>query len=283
VASIEPTVLLAIADGLALKSAREFADLVDRNRRPLRFKIFACGIGKTGTLSISAVFGRYRSAHQFMMHETLEEIRRRERGETDEEALRAFLLERDTAGGLELDSSGHHFAYLDLLVDAFPGARFLFTIRDCYSWFESVVGQISLPRGGFDSPGPFDFDAMKEACRDRERLLAELDDWLDGPLAYWAWANGKALDAMPQERSLVVRTHEISQRLDRMAGLAAVDVATLYGGRSHADVLRSTDPDRLRGPFSDHCSALMEAFFPGYALEDYLAGRPIPPHPDLSP
>ena len=68
--------LLLITDNLHIKRAREFLTLTHLNKYHEDFKLYNVGIGKTGTHSIAAVFGNYRSHHQFIINETLEVIKR---------------------------------------------------------------------------------------------------------------------------------------------------------------------------------------------------------------
>ncbi len=284
---VELNLLLRIADNLELKNASGFMELMNANK-PLSFEAYNVGIGKTGTLSIAAIFGNYRSRHQFLLIETFEMIRKFEQNEKSKKELCDFIVERDRSGCLEMDSSGHHYFYLKILVDEFPEAKFIFVIRDCYSWFDSVINMLHLPNGGFGSPGAFDFDRLKPVCRDKERLLRELPDHIDGPLEFWASANRKALDNLPPDRSLIVRTNEISDRLDTMADFIGVPVETLIREHSHVhkaakklDILKAADPKFLERKFNSICSPLMREFFPSYSLTDYLNREPVPPHPKL--
>ncbi len=185
---VETNVLIRIADNLGLKRSSDFIGVMNANK-PLSFKAYNVGIGKTGTLSLAAVFGNYRSRHQFLMTETFEQIGKLEKDEITKKEFRDFIVARDRAGCLEMDSSGHHYFYLDILAGEFPEAKFIFIIRDCYSWFDSVINMLHLPKGGFGSPGSFDFDRLKPICEDKERLLRELPDRIDGPLEYWVSAN----------------------------------------------------------------------------------------------
>ncbi len=278
--------LARIADGLHMASAEEFAQLMRLNPNPSRFKAYSVGIGKTGTMSMAAIFGNYRSYHQYMMSQTLDMIWKYDRGDVSRPEFRAFILERDASAQLEMDSSGHHYHYVDILAEEFPSAKFIFVIRDCYSWFDSVVNMLHLPNSGFSSPGDYDFDALKPICEDETRLLRELGDHLDGPLEFWASTNKKALGDLPPERTLVIRTNEISARLDDMADFLGVPVESLNAERSHVhkttkklDILKKADLDVLEAKFNQHCAPLMQRFFPGYGPRDYLLGNPIPPHP----
>jgi len=283
---VKPAVLARIADALRMATAQEFTDLMRLNPNLSRFKAYSVGIGKTGTMSMAHIFGAYRSYHQYLMSETLDMIWRYDREEVSRLEFRDFILERDASAQLEMDSSGHHYSYVDILAGEFPSAKFIFVIRDCYSWFDSVVNMLHLPNSGFSSPGDYDFDGLKPICEDEARLLRELGDHLDGPLEFWTSANRKALDDLPPERTLVVRTNEISARLEDMAGFLGVPAESLNAQQSHVhkavkklNILKKADFDILEAKFNQHCGALMEKFFPDYGLKDYIFGNPIPAHP----
>jgi len=277
--------LLRVNNNLGMKSAREFVKLMHLNKYHEDFKIYSVGVGKTGTLSIAGIFGNYRSQHQFVIHETLMVIKQFEKNEITYPEFRDFILKRDRLGGLQLDSSGHNFFYMDILADALPSAKFLFVIRDCYSWLDSVVNMLHLPHSGFGSP-KFEFEILESICKDEKKLRRNLCRYIDVPLGFWAWANRMIVEKLPPSRSLIIRSHEISQSLDKLAHFAGVPVGSLIAARRHANkgrcklgILHQVDHDFLEAKFREHTEDLMANFFPGYDLRAFLEGKPIPKHP----
>ncbi len=284
---VEYHILLKIADALLFKTAADFMALMDANKQ-LKFKAYNVGIGKTGTLSMATIFGNYRSEHQFEMTEILQAIKYLEKENISREQFVDCIMKRDLKACLEMDSSGHHFFYLDILAEKFPEAKFIFVIRDCYSWFDSVINMLHLPNSGFTSPGKYDFDHLKPICEDKTVLISKLPEHIEGPLGFWAEANQKAINTLPRDRSLMIRTHEISQRIDKIADFIGIPADTLIRERSHTNkgrtklnILHAVDGGFFEEKVNDICSPLMKDFFPGYSLSNYLNKNPIPRHPEL--
>jgi hypothetical protein len=94
------------------------------------------------------------------------------------------------------------------------------------------------------------------------------------------------LEKSPPSRSLIIRSHEISQSLDKLSHFAGVPVGSLKATRSHVNkgrcklgILHQVDYEFLDAKFREHTESLMADFFPGYDLRAFLEGRPIPKHP----
>ena len=60
-----------------------------------QFQCYCVGLAKTGTTSIAAIFGRYRSEHDFMFEETMAKIAAWREGQISPELFAEFILERD--------------------------------------------------------------------------------------------------------------------------------------------------------------------------------------------
>lgn len=241
------------------------------------------GIAKTGSTSMAGIFARYRSAHEFMSRESAEVIGRHASGEMSREALTDFVRRRDVLGRLEMDSASFNYSFADILVDEFPSALFIVTIRDCYSWLDSLLNM--LP-----SIAPYVPDWVVEygrrvnggvlppsALASREMLLQHLPDLIETGLRLWSGANERLLRVLPPDRTLFVRTGEISSSLDRIAAFVGVPATTLSAERSHLfpggeklGLLHEIDYRFLDERFTYYCRDLMREFFPGYSLRDFL-------------
>ncbi len=290
---LPPSQLVSIADGLHLRKAAEFTSLLALNGLTRRFQAYCLGVARTGTKSISGIFGNYRSAHEFWQRDVHQLIVERNQGRVSRSDLVAFIHDRDGAGCLEMDSAHFHRYYVDVLVEAFPEARFICLIRDCYSWLDSVINFFTLPHvealwtRELENGIPFplslgDCEAKREWIRNFERHV-------DVPLAHWAATYQAVLAKLPPERSLVIRTHEIDDGIARMAELVGVAPDTmlwenrhLHKSIHHTDALRCCDVGFLQEKCDRHCGELMAEYYPGYAFEDYLEGNPIPAQPALS-
>jgi hypothetical protein len=240
---------------------------------PRRAQLYCVGAAKSGTNSIAGVFeDRMRALHEPESDRLMSILFGHFAGAVDRDELTRFLRERDRRLWLEVDSSQLNYFVLDLLLDEFPDAKFLLTIRDCYSWLDSMINQ-SLTRPTPPAwrrlrdvrfrPGDFRHSA-------EEKVLAERGLYtLDGYLSYWAAHNATVLRRVPREKLLVVRTDRISQSVRHIADFAGVPLAKLNLRKAHSfkneefrGVVSMIAPRFLEEKVSMHCREIMQAYFP---------------------
>ncbi len=249
-----------------------------------RFHAYNIGIPKTGTTSIAALFGAYRSAHEFMFPETVEQIVAVNNGLISDEAFREYIIYRDRKGCLEMDSASFNHYYLDILVESFPNAKFIFTIRDCYSWLNSFLNMLLRWRAFDKNPpkwhleysrfifGELNFDIFSS----RPNCINKLPELLDIFLRFWRDSNRYILERLPKERSLVVRVNQISESIDKIADFVGIPGNSLISEVRHANqasgtfnLLKSMNSDVLEERCAFYCSDLMSRIFPGYSLDNF--------------
>ncbi len=263
--------------------------------KPRNFMLFCVGIPKTGTTSLATIFGNHRSEHEFMFGLTAENIIAHHQGLMSQEEFRNFLVKRSRAGSLEMDSSSFNHHYLDFLVEEFPEAKFVFTIRDCYSWLNSFLNMpLTMKLLPPESWKPRWMDFMIEGFKaeyfaSEKTLIPRLPELLEGFLSFWSLANSRALsilDLLPKEKVLIIRTPEISSSLKKLATFAGVPLETLRAeshsynrGPGNLDFLRAVDRKLLKSVCTRHCTPLMNRFFPDVTLEatSILNGSSIQP------
>lgn len=287
---IDPSALLNIADSLKIKSGAEYIHFLKSNGVVRRSHLYTVGLVKTGTASIRGLFENYRSTHEFLQWDTHQAVSDYFTGKTDREAFRLFLLSRDIKGGfIECDSAHYNRHYIDILAAEFPSAKFICLIRDCYSWLNSVIAYFTFPKrealiaDGYSNGFPFSLPVGD--CEEKKELVRNFEKYIDHPLTLWREEYEKILANLPPGRSLIVRTHEITPRLDEIALFAGIPADTLSHENSHlnkgvykVDILRNLDRGFLESKFNEHCCGLMDRFFPGYSLADYYSGLKIEPH-----
>ena len=117
-------------------------------RGPRRTQVFGVGMGKSGTHSLAAIFtAKVRAAHELEVLPLVARVCDWHDGRLDEARLRQWLRDRDRRLRLEVDSSAPNAHVLDLLLTEFPAARFVLTIRDCYTWLDSAINHaLRFPR-----------------------------------------------------------------------------------------------------------------------------------------
>jgi len=242
-------------------------------QRPRRFQAYCVGTAKSGTHTIAGLLShRYRTAHEPEDNATIDMILAAANGSINKREITEFVRKRDKRLRLELESSHFNHFFIDILVNEFRRARFILTIRDCYSWTNSFINH-QLARGVSSDNWRrlrdlrFKPDKFKHAKE--ERILADHGLYtLDGYLSYWAAHNTRVLTAVPQHRLLVLRTNEIRQQVKEIAGflnipLESLDVTKTHLFRAKKDFGLLADIDRrfLEQKVNEHCRELMSKYF----------------------
>jgi hypothetical protein len=247
--------------------------------RVRRTRLYCIGTGKTGTHSIAAMFSRnVRSAHEPEALQLIEKIIARKEQRISEEELTQWLRVRDRKLALEVDSSALNFWILDLLLRKFPDARFVLTIRDCYSWCNSTMNHAARHAARFPEGVPplwiqvwflrFRPDLYQHAPE--ERLLQEKGFYsLDGYLSHWTRHNSEVIEKVPAGRLFVVRTDQIGEKALEIADFAGLPRRAVRLDRTHdfrnpskEHILSQLDRAFVERKVEQHCRPLMTRFFP---------------------
>lgn len=111
--------------------------------RVRRAQVFCVGTAKSGTHSIASMFsGNVRKGHEKEALDFIDAFFLWQEKKITGREYRDWLVARDREIALEVDSSWFHGLIVDLLVSEFPNARFVLTIRDCYSWLNSEFKRV---------------------------------------------------------------------------------------------------------------------------------------------
>src|ERR1700733_5819334 len=244
-----------------------------------RTQLYCVGTAKSGTHSIAAMLtDQVRAQHEPQAELLIHRILEISAGRISREALADWIRARDRDLNLEVDSSQLNFFILDVLLREFAGARFLLTIRDCYSWLESLINHsLASPASGpWTELRNLRFKPERFTHSPQEAVLKNRGLYtLDGYLSYWAEHNSKVLRIVPPERLLVVRTDRISAKACRIAEFAGLPPEAIQPGRAHAFkgvhrsiILEELDRAYLESKVDRHCRPLMARFFPEFASFD---------------
>jgi hypothetical protein len=257
------------------------ADIAFRTKRLLlgrskvrRTRVYCVGTAKSGTHSIYSMFSRnVRAGHEKEALQFIDTFFQWQEGRMPEREFREWILARDREMALEIDSSWHHILILDFLADSFPDARYVLTIRDCYSWLNSEFKRVLHT----PSQQPqrvklrsFIYDAGSKTHAPEEQVLKDAGLFtIDNYLMRWAAHNEKVLAAIPRERLLVVRTEQIRARAYEIADFAGLPRYTVQLQRTHEyrnpvqrEIIREIDPVFLERKVEQYCRPLMSRFFP---------------------
>ncbi|MGH7991968.1 MAG: sulfotransferase [Limisphaerales bacterium] len=239
-----------------------------------RTRFYCVGMAKSGTHSIHSMFSRnVAAAHEPQALSLIEKFFDRQENRITAAEFHAWLVARDRELSLEVDSSWFNVLILDFLVREFPQARFLLTIRDCYSWLNSEFKRV-LRQHAQDwqrvKLREFIYKPAGAAYSPLEKILQDAGLFpIEGYLARWTAHNEKVLAAIPADRLLVVRTHEIRLRAFEIADFArlprhAVRLTRAYDFKNPVgrNLIHEFDRDFLEQKISQHCRPLMAKFFP---------------------
>jgi len=270
-------------------AVRSFKRLVKRSPlwpilRPRRFHAYCVGPAKSGTVSVNGMFSSsYRSGHEAAFLEVIEMAISRLDGRLTPQAAMRRLRKRDRKLQLEMDSFNQLSVFVEELVEAFPRAIFLLTVREPRSWLRSIVNQhlnvdVSnraperrLRQLFFGPPGATYSSGEEEL----ERLgLFPLDGYLSG----WSAHYRRVMDAVPSQRLLVIRTKNLSGSVDRLAEFLSIAPDSINTERSHMHrcprdhgVVGRLDSGLVEDKVASNCEAVMSRIV---AVIDALDGEP---------
>jgi len=241
---------------------------------PRRTRLYCIGTPKSGTHSIAALFeNSLRAYHEPDNLEVINKVLDLAEGRITPDEMHRYIRIRDRRRTIEVDSSHLNIFLLEALIEEFPDARFILTIRDCYTWLDSLINHsLKVPHIGKEWIRLRDlrFRPKVFSHAPEERVLKEHGLYtLDGYLSYWSTHNEKVIAALPDDRLLVVRTDAISASTNAIATFAGLPKEVVSPEKSHAfrnpakyHILRQIDADFIDQQVRFYCNPLMERFFP---------------------
>jgi hypothetical protein len=214
--------------------------------------LYGVGLPKSGTASIAELFSEYRSSHEPKNRAFLKDRNLYLKRQLSEAQMRRLLRDRDRQLALEVESSHFYVYVVDLLVTMHPAAKFVLTIREPISWLRSFINDTH----SFDSRDPSSVWNVYRDLRMRtavphpaeEKILAEAGLYaLEGYFSYWRTHIERVTKAVPCKQLFVVRTSELSNKLQELADFADVPLSSLHVEKaySHKGARRLTFVDGL--------------------------------------
>ncbi len=240
---------------------------------PRRFHAYCVGIEKSGTTSVAAAFNpAFRAVHEASWEAMIDLIIQHQDGRLSTDEAEKILLRRDRSLWLELESSWLLAYWIDIYLKLFPEAKFILTIRDPYSWLDSVLNHEKGRQVGpiWSRILQRFYQGDKLRSPPEERRLEQRGFYpLDGYLAAWNRHNRMILQRVPRDRLLVVRTHRLTQSLPQIARFLNIQENMLnikqshtYAAVRHYDFLREVDIRYLDDKVAHHCGELSRLYFP---------------------
>jgi hypothetical protein len=247
---------------------------------PRRFRAYGVGPGKSGTHSISNLFKPYyRTAHEPEPERALNVLMRFRAGTATEGELLEYLEDKDRRLGLEMDCASYNTLVAGRLAELYPRARFILSVRDCFTWANSAINQM------LNNPQVFAYwSAWRTALYGRledcaydhaEAILKQHGMWnLDKFYQVWADHYRTVLGTVPSDRLLLLRIQDLGQRNDEIAAFIGIEPDTLstYGAkdfqtRRDFGLLTAVDPGFVTGRAQAICGDLMRTFYPDVACD----------------
>jgi hypothetical protein len=237
-------------------------------------RAFCVGQAKSGTASVCGLLAtHYRAAHEPEREQLLDLILREGRSALDADAVDACLIERDRRLNLEYDIAWANQFIVGHLLAVFPVARFIVLVRDPYTWLQSIIGHLSSRQIPSDVRSFLDWWFKPERyphTRD-DRALETCGVYsLAAFLNAWNRHVDSCAQALPPDRRLVLRTHELNQSYAALAGFLEIPLESLDTQSGHLN--RSTWSGRLdsllEGTYLNDmvgsvCGDNMTRYFPG--------------------
>jgi len=250
------------------------------------------GLPKTGSSTLAALLGGFRTRHEWDMLRLLDLGLRLRGGELTAEEFKREAGARLFPPRLEFDDATCHHLYADVLVGHYPDARFVLTARDPLGWANSMVdmglrqrallamaaeGRVDLTRAMTHYAGGA-WDLELDTCPDPTDVVVEL-------LRAWGEHADRMAAVLPGERTLVLRTERLDDAAPAVAAfLGAPEPSLVPAGRrnrapARIDHVAGSDRDRVRQAMVQWCASGIDALAPDWtarvaAALDAPDGRP---------
>ena len=270
--------LAAIAKAFTFKNAMDYFYFLSLNGAKRHFRLYTLGLPKTGTVSLQALFGNYRSGHEFWQWDTNQKYIRFKEQTIGKEELRDFLIYRDAAACLDMDSAYFNRYFIEILAETYSDAKFIYMVRDPVSWVRSQVNYFmdiqkeALQSNRIDNGFPFDLPRGDQ--RSRDSFLQRIDEYIE--ITFKSWGNSyrsilNQTQHLSSDRYCFIATNRISQKIGDLASFAGISEKNLIVEKAHSnisvynvDILKIVNTELIDRYYRKHCKDLM------YELSDKL-------------
>ena len=246
---------------------------MEGNTASNRKRIFCVGTAKSGTHSIHSIFKETcNSAHEPENDELIRKIIDYKKNHISDSEIREFVKNRVIRLNLDLDSSQLNFFIFRFLQEEFEEARFILTIRDCYTWLDSFINHsLAYPAAEkWTMLREIRFGEKTGYFPPEEQILkANGLHMLDGYLKYWTFHNQQVISKTPGNKILILRTDKISDSIGELSLFSGYALQNISTSQRHAfknpnkyDILNKINPYYLEEKIKKYCSVLMEQYFP---------------------
>lgn len=196
-----------------------------------KFHAFCVGLPRSGTHSLAYLFSSsYSAEHESLKQLTVANILDWVNGRHSNSKMRSILKSRDKYLKLELESSNFLHYAIEILVDLFPKAKFILTIREPISWLASIINQHYSIRN-YSGRQVIFWRKLQEhsyGFYGRNYIHKNLADIpyvypISNYLSYWKNHISMVLDNVPEDRLLIVDTFDIRDMLCDISSFVGAD------------------------------------------------------------
>lgn len=195
-----------------------------------QFQAFCLGLPRSGTHSLAHLFqSNYAAQHEPLKQLTVANILDWTQGKHNDSKMRSILASRNKHLKLEFESSHFLHSAVEILVDLFPEAKFILTVREPVSWLASEINQnytsrnssfwVTLQQHRYQNYGnKYTYDALVNIPS-----VYPISNYL----AYWQAHITHVLNHVPKDRLLILDTFEIKSQLGEIASFVGADLEHL--------------------------------------------------------
>lgn len=261
----------------ALRATRraqfEISLRTSRGGRSRRTHLYAVGPPRSGTTFLAQLFSLngYRSDHEPLQ---LDYLRRTNRQPSwvGTKSFNRYIARRDRWLNLEFEASYFMFEAIEALANEFDDVSFICTVRDCYSWLESVINR-EFGQERADLPARSWNQRFVSGSHTRDLVGPDGKSWtpdwkvLARYLDYWDHHYRTVLEHAPGDRTVFVRTADLSRSKDALAAQIGCELPLAPPSSVNATSRRSVrlldyDVEPLQRLARTRCGETMEHFFP---------------------
>lgn len=241
-------------------------------RHPRRLNLYGIGTPKSGTHSIRDIFiNHFRSVHEPGRNDLLTVLMKYYRHQISRSEVKTYVDHHDRKFWVEVNSSCYNYFILNELLEMYPDAKFILTIRNPFAWLNSWYNHQLY---GFpDQVLPFFkylFKTDETPYDPREKALKKMNlPPVCGLLEYWNRHNSDVIRTVPKKNLLIVKTSEITEKTSeiiKFAGYEPNDITPLqthtFKARKRVNPLKELDKNFLQEKVEQHCGKLLKTLFP---------------------
>jgi hypothetical protein len=232
------------------------------------------GAAKTGTHSLARMFEKAVGAkHEPGAEDLMRLIVARQRDEMSRKAFRRAVADVVAQQNLIFNVSQINGFIAGLLIDLYPNAKFVLTVRDCESWLRSLINHFLTrplrPQSAWKAFRDIRFDTV-ESVKPIEQPLADRASYsLEGYLSYWLMHNRRVIRKIPAEQLFVVATDSLPREGRAISEFLGIDPASVtieraheYTGKYIESPLDTIDGAYVREQFQSYTNRLIESANP---------------------